>query len=179
MEELPHLFSDADFEAIEKVKAAIKVAQKEHGIVISPALPGEYRETLAPADAKRIIATEEFQRLVKLLRTIKSATRHAEQKPSSGTSMSDEEANAPTLAFAALIFIPVEGDPSRQVVEFIADADYDHPTVPAPPGNLLFSNSQALREGFEGKSAADRDFRFRLTDRANGGHSFKRQTRQI
>lgn len=154
-----YLFQEREFRAIERIKTEIVKAQKENGIVIPPAQLGEYRKTLPDDVAKKITELEDYQYLVSLLRKVKDASRLVPGETAPMTADSEAAADRPTLMFVSL-YMPDPRDPDRRVVEFIADSDYDHPEVPAPPGNLLFNNSHALNHVFDGKPAADPDFRF-------------------
>jgi hypothetical protein len=68
-----HLFGDKEFTEIEFIKKKIVEAQKEQGVIVPPAQPGEYRKTLPDDVAAFITKLSEFQALVAVLRKIKSA----------------------------------------------------------------------------------------------------------
>lgn len=154
-----YLFEEREFRAIERIKDEIRKAQREKGIVIPPAELGEYRKTLPDDVAKKITEIDDYQYLVAILRKVKDASRLVPTGETSTLPAMDAPADRPTLAFVSL-YMPDPQDPQRRVVEFIADSDYDHPEVPAPPGNLLFNNSRGLRDVFDGRPAMDPDFRF-------------------
>ncbi len=154
-----HLFGSEEFEGIEKVKEYISKAQKAEGVIVPPGAPGEYRKTLEDEAANRIAETPEYKHLYTLLRRIKySSTADVNPLLSRMLGMSGD-GRQPTLRFVSL-FMPIAKDPERRIAQFIVDSDYNDATVPAPPGNLLFNNSDALRRAFDGEAGADPDFRF-------------------
>ena len=154
-----HLFGEGEFLAISRVLGSIEEAQRRQTVIVPPALPGEYRKTLPDDVARLIINSPDYQLLHRVLVKIKDSSMsgvNPSLKKLLGTMASEDK---PTLAFVSL-FSSVAGDSERRVAQFIVDSDYDDPEAPAPPGNLLFNNSDALRRAFDGSVAADPDFRF-------------------
>lgn len=154
-----HLFGEREFANLRAVKEMITKAQKETGVIVPPAEPGEYRKTLPDVTAVAITKTTEFRELYTLLKRIKFSST-ADVNPMLSRMLGSEgESNQPTLAFVSL-FTSVPQDAEFKIAQFIVDSDYNDPRVPAPPGNLLFNNSSALRRAFVGNPGADPDFRF-------------------
>ena len=142
-----HLFTVEDLKALREVRAAVDREMGAAGLVLAPIQPGEYREVLPAATAERLMAGKEFQALVSVLRKIKSATATV-----------TDGVEHPTLAYATILST-VPASPTHEVLQFLADADYDKEDAPNPVGNLFHVNSEAIRTAFDGSVSADTDFR--------------------
>ena len=154
-----HLFGDKEYAELQTVKELISKAQKAQAVIVPPGEPGEYRKTLTDVEAVAITKTPEFRSLYALLKRIKFSTTDDVNPMLKKMLKSEGGGNEPTLAFVSL-FTSVPQDAEYKIAQFIVDSDYNDPKVPAPPGNLLFNNSPALRRAFAGEPGADPDFRF-------------------
>lgn len=140
-------FSPEDLKALKELRTQLDKETKSAGLVLAPILPGQYEKVLPDEAATRLMQGKEFQSLVSVLRKIKNATatdRDGELKP--------------TLAYATIL-TTIPASPGREVLQFLADADYDNAELPNPVGNLFHNNSLGIRAAFDGKVAADTDFR--------------------
>jgi class 3 adenylate cyclase/HAMP domain-containing protein len=152
-----HFFGPEERQAIRNVKADVDTALKETGLVLAPIKEGEYKEVLPPEAAEKIMKGADFQHLVQLLRKIKLSTRKHLHHP--GGKYADQTASdEPSIAYATIL-TTIDASPDREVLEFLADADYDKPDAPNPVGNLFHNNSEALRLAFDRDVTSDKDYR--------------------
>ncbi len=140
-------------EAILRLTKEVNERAIETKLVTDDIKLGEYRRSLPDEEAAKLMASKDFQLLVAMLRKIKSAS--AEKAP-----LFSDGAIAKSLLRYVSIVTTVDDSKDRAILRFLADADYDDKSFPCPIGNLIYSNSEAVRNAFGGEVLADDDFRY-------------------
>ncbi|MFN8391839.1 MAG: adenylate/guanylate cyclase domain-containing protein [Bdellovibrionota bacterium] len=152
-----HYFTPEERESIKKLKTQLDTEIRAAGLVLAPINAGEYKEVLHADVAKRIMSGPDFQRLVSVLRKIKLSTRKRLHDGSSSYATATA-ADEPSIAYATIL-TTIPASPNREVLQFLADADYDKADAPNPVGNLFHNNSTALQAAFDGEVTSDKDYR--------------------
>ncbi|MCB1165142.1 MAG: HAMP domain-containing protein [Leptospiraceae bacterium] len=113
--------------------------------------PGDTLESLEKADSARLMKTDQFQRLVTILRNIKKSTVRIS---SDGKERKEQESNIKY----AYMFVPVPQSKDHKILRFLADADYDTPDWENPIANLYGVKQSSFIRAFDGFPSAEDEF---------------------
>ncbi|MCB0322369.1 MAG: HAMP domain-containing protein [Bdellovibrionales bacterium] len=141
-------FGPEERELLKRLRDEAQKLSSPFALVTQGMEAGEYRSSIADEQANQIMEGDDFKTIVELLRRIKGNTlaNHAHIN------------GRPAIRYATVL-VAVPEDRTMRIMRFLADADYDDPTVPNPFGTLLYGNSDALTAALHGHVAADSDFR--------------------
>lgn len=164
-----NMLRDQDMEALENLKIRILKNTKRtipDGTVLTP---GEFDTGMGEEKEEKIAGTGDFLAVVQYLRKVKNLT-YLEPKSGGDSTRYRMDEKYPNMIRYAYILSTIPNAPDQNIVQFLADADYDYfdyngngqmdeSEEPTPAGTLFnISKFKALREAFNGKVSADSDY---------------------
>jgi len=122
--------------------------------------PGDTRTSLSPENSDRLMQTEDFQRLVQILRQIAEASRQQMQPPHHQYAQATLGAKPNPVQISTYLMVTVPESPDYQLVKFISSGFYEviGDWAGNPIGNLykipdpLFANAFAEGQAQNGTS---------------------------
>lgn len=152
-----YLFGEEERQAIKRLNARVDKNAIDTKLVTGDIKPGEYRRSLPEKTETELMQSKDFQHLVTVLRKIKKST--GEKSPVYDRNFVYSPDDKTTLKYVSIL-TTIDDSKERQLLRFLADADYDDAKFPCPIGNLIFGDSDAVRLAFGGEVLADQDFRY-------------------